>query len=62
MTDNFARDPAVPDNVVQSMVQRMAQLNMIDTKSAQSTPTSAYYDNSFVNELKSSGFLDNVWK
>ncbi|MSP41324.1 MAG: ABC transporter substrate-binding protein [Deltaproteobacteria bacterium] len=62
VTDNFARDPSVPESVMQSMVQRMAQLNMIDAKAAQATPTGAYYDNSFVNELKQSGFLDNVWK
>jgi ABC-type nitrate/sulfonate/bicarbonate transport system substrate-binding protein len=62
VTSNFARDPAVPDNVIQSMVQRMVQLNMIDAKSAQATPTSAFYDNSYVNELKQSGFLDSVWK
>ena len=62
VTDNFARDPAVPEHVLQSMVQRMAQLNMIDTKTAQATPVGAYYDNSFVNEIKSSGFLESVWK
>lgn len=62
VTDNFAKDPAVPDSVMQSMVQRMAQLNMIDAKTAQGMPTSAYYDNSYVNELKQSGFLDGVWK
>ena len=62
VTDNFARDPAVPESVMQSMVQRMVQLNMIDTKAAQATPTSAFYDNSYVNELKQSGFLDSVWK
>jgi NitT/TauT family transport system substrate-binding protein len=62
VTDNFAHDPAVPDKVMQAMVQRMAQLNMIDTKAAQTTPVSAYYDNSFVNELKQSGFLNSVWK
>ena len=62
VTENFARDPSVPENVVQSMVQRMAQLNMIDAKSAQAISTSAYFDNSFVAELKQSGFLDNVWK
>jgi ABC-type nitrate/sulfonate/bicarbonate transport system substrate-binding protein len=62
VTDNFARDPAVPENVMRSMVQRMAQLNMIDTKAAQATPNSAFYDNSYVNELKQSGFLDSVWK
>jgi hypothetical protein len=47
---------------MQSMVQRMVQVNMIDAKSAQSTPTSAYFDNSYVAELKQSGFLDSVWK
>jgi ABC-type nitrate/sulfonate/bicarbonate transport system substrate-binding protein len=40
----------------------MVQVNMIDAKSAQSVPTSAYFDNSFVTELKQSGFLDSVWK
>lgn len=62
VTENFARDPAVPDTVIQSMVQRMAQLNMIDAKAAQATPTSAFFDNSYVNELKQSGFVDAVWK
>jgi len=62
VTENFARDPAVPESVIQSMVQRMAQLNMIDAKAAQATPTSAYYDNTYVNEVKQSGFLDSVWK
>jgi hypothetical protein len=47
---------------MQSMVQRMAQLNMINAKSAQSTPTSAYFDNSFVAELKQSGVLDSIWR
>jgi hypothetical protein len=40
----------------------MVQLNMIDAKSALATPTSAYYDNSFVAELKQSGFIDSLWK
>jgi hypothetical protein len=40
----------------------MVQVNMIDAKSAQSVPTGAYFDNSFVAELKQSGFLDTVWK
>lgn len=62
VTESFVRDPSVPENVVKSMVQRMAQLNMVDAKSAQATPVSAYYDNSFVAELKQTGFLDSVWK
>jgi ABC-type nitrate/sulfonate/bicarbonate transport system substrate-binding protein len=62
VTESFARDPSVPETVIQSMVQRMAQLNMIEGKLAQATPVSMYFDNSFVAELKQSGFLDTVWK
>jgi ABC-type nitrate/sulfonate/bicarbonate transport system substrate-binding protein len=62
VSETFVREPFVPESTMQSMVQRMVQVNMIDAKSAQSVPTSAYFDNSFVAELKQSGFLDNVWK
>ena len=47
---------------MQAMVQRMVEVNMIDVKSAQATLTTAYFDNSYVAELKQSGFLDNIWK
>jgi NitT/TauT family transport system substrate-binding protein len=60
VAENFARDPLVPESVMLAIVQRMAQLNMIDAKAAQTTPTSAYFDNSYVTELK--GFIESVWK
>jgi NitT/TauT family transport system substrate-binding protein len=60
--ETFVREPFVPESTMQSMVQRMVQVNMIDAKSAQTTPTTAYFDNSYVAELKQSGFLDSVWK
>lgn len=62
VTETFAREPFVPESTMQAMVQRMVQVNMIDAKSAQSTPTSAYFDNSYVAELKQTGFLDSIWK
>jgi ABC-type nitrate/sulfonate/bicarbonate transport system substrate-binding protein len=62
VTESFVKEPFVPESTMQSMVQRMAQLNMIDAKAAQSTPVGAYFDNSFVAELKQSGFLDTIWK
>lgn len=62
VTETFAREPFVPESTMQAMVQRMVQVNMIDAKSAQSTPTSAYFDNSYVAELKQTGVLDNIWK
>jgi ABC-type nitrate/sulfonate/bicarbonate transport system substrate-binding protein len=62
VVDTFAREPFVPESAMQAMVQRMVQVNMIDGKAAQATPISAYYDNSYVAELKQTGFLDNIWK
>ena len=62
VAETFVHEPFVPEGTMQSMVQRMVQVNMIDAKSAQSTPTSAYFDNSYVAELKQSGFLDSIWK
>jgi ABC-type nitrate/sulfonate/bicarbonate transport system substrate-binding protein len=62
VTETFVREPFVPEDTVRSMVQRMAQVNMIDAKSAQSMPITAYFDNSFVAELKQSGFFDAVWR
>lgn len=62
VTETFVREPWVPESAMQSMVQRMVQVNMIDSKAAQTTPIGAYYDNSYVAELKQSGFLDSIWK
>jgi hypothetical protein len=62
VTETFVREPFVPESTMQAMVQHMVQVNMIDAKSAQNTPTSAYFDNSYVAELKKSGILDNIWK
>jgi ABC-type nitrate/sulfonate/bicarbonate transport system substrate-binding protein len=62
VVDTFAREPFVPESVMKAMMQRMVEVNMIDLKSAQATPISAYFDNSYVAELKQSGFLDNIWK
>lgn len=62
VVDTFVREPFVPESVMQAMAQRMVQVNMIDAKSAQATPTSAYFDNSYVAELKQTGFFNNTWK
>jgi ABC-type nitrate/sulfonate/bicarbonate transport system substrate-binding protein len=62
VTETFVREPFVPEGTMQAMVRRMVQVNMIDQKSAQSTPISAYFDNSYVSELKKNGVLENIWK
>ena len=62
VVQTFVREPFVPESTMQAMVRHMVQVNMIDQKSAQSTPIHAYFDNSYVGELKKSGVLDNIWK
>jgi ABC-type nitrate/sulfonate/bicarbonate transport system substrate-binding protein len=62
VVENFAREPAVPPSAMQWMAQQLAQMNLIDAKALQSTSPSAFYDNSYVDELKQSGFFENLWK
>ena len=60
--DIFVKDPTVMPGSIQPIVQQSAQWNLIDAKAANSTPISAYYDNSYVDEIKRSGFLAELWK
>jgi NitT/TauT family transport system substrate-binding protein len=62
VNENFAREPLVPPGAMQWMAQQLAQMNSVDAKAVQTTPASAFFDNSFVEELKQSGFLDSLWK
>jgi ABC-type nitrate/sulfonate/bicarbonate transport system substrate-binding protein len=59
---HFTRDPSIPPEAIQSMVQQLARWNMVDQKAANSTPLTDFYDNSFVDEVKKSGFLNQLWK
>jgi NitT/TauT family transport system substrate-binding protein len=60
--DIFIKDPTVTANSIQPIVQQSAEFNLVDAKAASSTPLSAYYDNSYVDELKRSGWLAELWK
>jgi NitT/TauT family transport system substrate-binding protein len=62
VVENFAREPAVPPDALQWMAQQLAQMNLVDAKALQHTPTSSFFDNSYVEELKQSGFFENLWK
>ena len=62
VVENFAREPYVPPAAMQWMAQRLAQMNLVDAKTLQNTPTSAFFDNSYVEELKQSGFFESLWK
>jgi ABC-type nitrate/sulfonate/bicarbonate transport system substrate-binding protein len=60
--DVFVKDPTVTPASIQPIVQQSAQFNLIDAKLAATTPVSAYYDNSYVNEIKKSGFFAQLWR
>ena len=60
--DVFIKDPTVTANSIQPIVQQAAQFNLVDAKAANTTPLTAYYDNSYVEELKRSGWLAELWK
>jgi len=60
--DIFVKDPTVTPGSIQPIVQQSAQFNLVDAKLAASTPISAYYDNSYVDELKRTGWLAELWR
>jgi NitT/TauT family transport system substrate-binding protein len=62
INENFAKEPYVPPDAMQWMAQQLAQMNLIDAKTLQDTPPSAFFDNGFVEELKQSGFFNSLWK
>ena len=62
VVENFAREPSVPPGAMQWMAQQLAQMNLVDAKALQNTPPSAFYDNSYVDELKQAGFFENLWR
>ena len=60
--DIFVKDPTVTPSSIQPIVRQAAEWNQIDAKLAASTPTSAYYDNSYIEEIKKSGFFAQLWR
>jgi NitT/TauT family transport system substrate-binding protein len=60
--DTLNKDPTIPREAIVSMVRLMADLGLVDRAAAASTPAEAFYDNSFVDEMKKTGFLRELWK
>ena len=60
--ENYSREGLVNDGALRSMVKQMMASNLVDLKLAASTPVTAYYDNRYVEEVKRSGFFDQLWK
>lgn len=61
-TENYAKEGIVPEAALGAMVKQMVQSNVIDAKMAANTPLTSYYDNRYVEEVKRSGFFDQLWK
>ncbi len=60
--ENYAKEGLVNEGALRSMVKQMVQSNLVDAKLAASTPITAYYDNRYVEEVKRSGFFDQLWR
>jgi ABC-type nitrate/sulfonate/bicarbonate transport system substrate-binding protein len=61
-TENYAKEGLVPEAALRGMVKQMVQSNLADAKMASTTPLTAYYDNRYVEEVKRSGFFDQLWR
>ena len=61
-TENFAKEGYVPEGALRAMTKQMVQSNLIDAKVAANTPLTAYYDNRYVDEVKRSGFFEQLWR
>lgn len=57
-----SRDPTIPKDAFQSMARLMGELGLADRAAVASTPPEAYFDNSYVEEIKQSEFLKDLWK
>ena len=61
-TENYDRVGAVPESALSAMVKQLVQSSLVDAKVAANTPLTSYYDNRYVEEVKRSGFFDQLWK
>lgn len=60
--ETVSRDPAIPKDAIVSMARLMADFGLLDRATAASTPAEAYFDSSYVDEIKQSGFLKDLWR
>ncbi len=61
-TENYSKEGVVPEAALRGMVKQMVQSNLADAKMAAATPLTAYYDNRYVEEVKRSGFFEQLWR
>src|SRR6266478_3963438 len=61
-TENYSNEGFVPENALRSTTKQMVQSNLVEAQAAAATPVTAYYDNRYVEEVKRSGFFDQLWR
>jgi len=61
-TENYSKEGFVPEAALRSTTKQMLQSNLIEAQAATATPVTAYYDNRYVEEVKRSGFFDQLWR
>ena len=61
-TENYAKEGFTPEGALRAMTKQMVASNLVDAKAAAATPVTAYYDNRYVDEVKRSGFFDQLWR
>lgn len=61
-TENYAKEGFTPEGALRAMTKQMVQSNLIEAKAAAATPVTAYYDNRYVEEVKRSGFFEQLWR
>ncbi len=57
----FVKDPRVPAEAEKALAEQMVKLKMVDAVAAAKTPTTAYYDNQYIEALEKEGFLKKLW-
>jgi len=60
--DAFAKDPRVPPEALEALIEQMISLKTIDPADAKKTPIAAYYDNRYIEELDKEGFFKKLWQ
>lgn len=61
-TENYAKEGFTPEGALRAMTKQMVASNLVEAKAAAATPVTAYYDNRYVDEVKRSGFFEQLWR
>jgi ABC-type nitrate/sulfonate/bicarbonate transport system substrate-binding protein len=59
--NSFVKDPRIPLDAEKALVDQMVTLKLVDGAAAAKIPTTAYFDNQYVESLDKEGFLKKLW-